>query len=437
MDDRYLYVFKGNYIPPWIKISAAFSYFLGIVEALHDVPEDQRRGHVDFTSRCGESVFLPTADECEKICGEAGDRDCYRAVCFADCSDEVCKQQMIIYEVERSLFRRLRDGAIRCRGRLEETARVCSNPHDPPHEYFMGDKDETKIVGDRYKIIPCSYFDEYIGYIDYLDNRCSDWEISPESVIKENCDLVTSKIELRGINVGESFVWKEEWVCLQVNTDDLLQSTQKIFRKYFEKTGDLREGDYLPLFSEEMKITGRNRFYYSRNLDRWVVEFRNKVFTIDYRSYHLTPIVIQRMLKYGNVDHNEEIKNKKCSYQSLNSINSMDVSDLGRFLNRHLQGRFEEIGDNRDGDNIELSSLINKDVQDDGSAYHYIERKTQECKDRYDAAIDSAEKACWKRDLDLFEYIRKNCFDRFGNLKDPMADSERCRSKYNIKSCID
>ena len=295
--------FQGHYLPKWISISAAFAYLLALVEEVHIEDGGKKVGEIDVTRRL-RSYNVPDDDELIEIDSKS--------------EENGESSRLYLSDINLSLMHRLADGSIESQGRWRETRREVVECHGPKYENCL-----TKDIASRksrYETIDRSYWNDVWPYINYKDASVLVWEGDPEDVIDSYDYDGYSTSFLGGAWEGSAYAWKEECLDIQLRTSDLLESTRELFWEYHMRKS--KKGD--PNLSKEiLKPKGMNRFYYSKTLGGWIIEFHGDVFQLPSAESRIQETMMQYILKNGTLDIDKGIKT--CNWFLLDDIGTTMV----------------------------------------------------------------------------------------------------------------
>ena len=311
---KYEQVFKGKNPPQWISISAAFSYALALVADKYNVPKNTANGHIDITSPL-ETYDVPDAAE----------------IAYMDNKIKKNFDKKYLWDTDRAIFLRLADGSLKCEGRMQESRRVAITSSHPPDEYFCG-KDEFPIVSGC-KTIDRSFWKDQQPFINYKDASVVICEDDPDNINEDIEPDCNASFHTYGMSRGDYYVWKKEWVNLEVCTLDLLEITEKLFDEYCERNNLKNQINNSQL--DVMTSQGENRFFYSKSVRGWIIEFHDKVSFLNYNEESLIAKTVQYLLNNGNLDIEKVIK--MCNWVSVDQILA--------FGEIHLEGSLPKTGD--------------------------------------------------------------------------------------------
>lgn len=404
IDAKYERVFKKGCVKEWVSLSAASSYALFLLEDAREINAIYARGYVDLSSSL-DSYDLPDADQMKALMD----------------ADEIDKCEECLLDIDRYLFNQLKNGSIECRGIIRQNRMVACSNACPPHEYFRGQNKTYSLK--TYEAIPKHFWNEG-PIIDYRNSSVVIYEDDPEDVNEELEYDKGSTFNIYGMSREDFFVWKEEWIDIEVTVSDLMIATEKNgFDKYCSRIGiDIRDN--------VKASTGENRFFYSNREGCWIVEYEETVNSLhEYNKDAKIPKTIQYLLKHGGKNYEEVVK--KCNWFFLEAGKAFEYEEniKGGYTGKH------SIGSNFENDmpvahlvDLDQGSLQAVDVNNtsnqeniDGRSISDAGKKIIELKKRYEDTTDEATRMKLSKKIDhLNQYLNENTVkkaDKQGNIK--------------------
>lgn len=326
-------IFGKDYTPRWISLADAFSCLRGVLEKScgeQALPESQ----MDDV-RLPEKTDLPDAQEIYRLRKSRPE---------ALALNEKCS-----VKIDEMLRARLADGTIRCQGRFKLTVRILNIIDDRDFRRDLEFVDHPQLESE-YKSVDQQLWKKD-SWVSYRDSAITVWEMDESRLHDDwrsldqyfvNAECTADGIfTMSGLNYLElEFNWKEEWVDLQVRTDDFLSSIENYFRKHEEVINNERNN-----FDAQsiLKITGKNRFFYSKILAKWIVEFQGNVFCLNLSGKSTVALTVKHMLENGSSDVEHAVGN--CTWFILYNIGSKNPPpDPSEDFNLRQNEGFSQVG---------------------------------------------------------------------------------------------
>ena len=295
--------FNGHYTPKWIDISSAYAYLFAMVEVIYDI---KRKVNLDQIDLLDPLQYYDIPDD--SILADLDEE--------VSNGDTLTPAKKILRDIDLALLYRLSDGSIECQGRRYKTQKELY--FLDRHEIENASAVNRHYTKKYYELINRYYWQSTWPIINYKNCSVIEWEKDSNSIFEGAMLKDKEYISPPRDMVEYDFeIWKTGWNELQVNTSDLLSSTDSLLEKFTTKQKKYENKNSIYLTKEVLEVKNENRFFYFSERGKWLIEFDGDLFEFKRKrkKADINFRTIKHLLTHGGKDFIET--SEHCSWSAL------------------------------------------------------------------------------------------------------------------------